>query len=77
MKYLSYSNYSGDHKLFYHHSALGGAIYVNGIIITSIDFDLATVLAQHLSAKFNIKYLGPVCYFLGMKVASPFLGIFV
>ncbi|CAN1152879.1 Retrovirus-related Pol polyprotein from transposon RE1 [Linum perenne] len=60
-----------DHSLFYYNT--GGDIifvlvYVDDIIVTSSRPSLAATLVKHLHARFSIKELGDLHYFLGIEV---------
>ena len=43
-------------------------VYVDDIVITSFDSTLLAHLKTHLSKSFHMKDLGPLMYFLGLKV---------
>ena len=62
-----------DHTCFIHHQTQGRciiiSIYVDAIIITR-DNASGIVQAKHdLKMSFDIKNLGPLCYFLSIEVA--------
>ncbi|XP_073222446.1 uncharacterized protein [Cicer arietinum] len=62
-----------DHSVFYHHSAqrcIYLIVYVDDIVITGSDQQGILQLKQHLSNKFQTKYLGKLRYFLGIEVAQ-------
>jgi hypothetical protein len=52
-------------------------VYVDDILIASSDAVAVTKLKQFLDAQFKLKDLGPVRYFLGLKIARSSQGIFV
>ena len=51
--------------------------YVDDIVITGTYSTLITRLQQHLQASFHMKDLGPLTYFLGLKVHTDSTGIFL
>ena len=52
-------------------------MYVDDIIIASNDELAVQSLKLSLDAKFKLKDLGPLCFFLGLKVARTGRGISV
>lgn len=50
---------------------------MDDIIITGTDSDLIAQLQRQLHDPFHMKDLGPLTYFLGLKVHSSLTGIFV
>ena len=69
-----------DSSLFFHTSASSIVlllVYVDDIIITSIDYGLITKLQQLLHTTFHMKDLGQLTYFLGLEVHHRANGIFV
>ena len=71
----------GDHTLFIKHSASGGItallVYVDNIIMTGNYEKERDNLRKWLMKEFEIKELGLLKYFLGIKVAWSQQGIFV
>ena len=80
MRAQGYTQSNGDATLFFHHGLGGVAIlvvYVDDILITGSDSIEATHLGMALAAKFELKALGPLRYFLGLEFAYSSRGIFV
>jgi hypothetical protein len=81
MVFMGYRQSQRDHTLFIKHSISGGVtiliVYVDDIIITGDDFVERDKLGKRLSAKFEIKELGKLKYFLGIVVAHSEKGIFI
>ncbi|CAA7408973.1 unnamed protein product [Spirodela intermedia] len=81
MKKLNYNPSNADHTLFFKHSSLGGVIvllvYVDDIIITGNDEGEIKNLSNCLAQEFDVKTLGRLKYFLGIKVAHSSKGIFI
>ena len=71
----------GDHTLFIKHSASRGItallVYVDNIIMTGNYEKERNNLRKWLMKEFEIKELGLLKYFLGIKVARSQQGIFV
>ena len=76
-----YKQSQGDHTFFIKHSILGGVIalivYLDDIIVIGNDEKEKNTLKQCLANEFEIKYLGKLKYFLGIKVARSNPGIFI
>ena len=70
---------TADHSVFYHHNSSGQCIYlvvyVDDIVITGSDQDDIQKLKQHLFTHFQIKDLGKLKYFLGIKIAQSSSGV--
>lgn len=68
-----YKKGQGDHKLFIRHPASQGVttiiLYMDDIIVTGNDEKEKDTLKQCLAKEFEIKDLGRLKYFLGIKVA--------
>jgi hypothetical protein len=81
MRSLGYKQSQGDHTLFVKHSGSVGVcvllVYVDDIIVTRDDFAGIANLKQQLVKEFEIKDLGKLKYFLGIKVARSKHGIFI
>ncbi|KAK5825993.1 hypothetical protein PVK06_020890 [Gossypium arboreum] len=81
VKKQGYSQGQADHTMFYRHSQKGRIVviivYVDDIILTGDDVDEIRRLKEHLALEFEIKDLGPLKYFLGMKVARSKKGLVV
>ena len=60
--------------MFFRHSNCGKKVilivYVDDIILTGNNCDELSRLNEYLAIEFEIKDLGPLKYFLGMKVAG-------
>ncbi|WKA00002.1 hypothetical protein VitviT2T_018399 [Vitis vinifera] len=77
---FSFTQSQYDSSLFFHTFALGIVlllVYVDDIIITSIDCGLITKLQQLLHTTFHLKDLGQLTYFLGLEVHHWVSGIFL
>ena len=76
-----YRQSQGDHTLFIHHSATGGEtiliVYVDDIFVMGNDEEGMHKLSKCLISEFEIKDLGWLKYFLGIKVAHSTEGIFI
>ena len=67
-----------DHFVFYKcskQSKIWLLVYVDDIIITGDDTQGIAMLKEFLQKKFNTKDLGPLKYFLGIKIARSSHGI--
>lgn len=51
--------------------------FFDDIIITGDDVSFIIALKKHLQQRFEVRDLGPLCYFLGLKVAYSFGGYLV
>ena len=73
MKNMGYKQSQGDHTLFIKHSDLGRVItflvYIDDIIMTGTDEKERPTLRRCLTNEFEIKELGRLKYFIGIKVA--------
>jgi hypothetical protein len=75
---MEYRHCNGDHTLFYRY--IGNhitilAVYVDDIIITGDDTVEIVRLKEDLSKEFEVKDLGQLRYFLGIKIARSPKGI--
>jgi hypothetical protein len=75
---MEYRHCNGDHTLFYRY--IGNhitilAVYVDDIIITGDDTVEIVRLKEDLSKDFEVKDLGQLRYFLGIKIARSPKGI--
>ena len=80
MRKNGYCQSHSDHTLFVkhkHNKVTALIIYVDYIIITGNDVDEMSKLQGNLSVKFEMKDLGDLKYFLGVKVARSPKGIFL
>ena len=81
MKNMGYMQSQGDHVLFIKHLDLGGVttllVYVDDIIMMGNDEKERQTLRQCLTKEFEIKELGSLKYFLGIKVAHSKQRIFI
>lgn len=64
----SYANYS-LFIYFQHNVFLCVLVYVDGLLVTGNSLDSITKFNEYLSSCFHMKDLGPLKYFLGIKVA--------
>ena len=81
MKEFGYKQSQGDHTLFIKHFVVGGVtallVYVDDIIVTRNDEREKHEVKQRLEKEFEIKEIGKLKYFLGIKVAYSTQGIFI
>ena len=69
----SFTHSKSDYSLFIKKSngqITIAAVYVDDIVLTGTDSNTITALKTHLHSLFSIKDLGPINYFLGMKVTK-------
>ena len=70
---VKYKQEQADHTLFIKHITKGKKailiIYIDNIIVTVDDLQEIDNLKKQLKAKFELKDLGTIRYFLGMEVA--------
>ncbi|KAM1862094.1 hypothetical protein ACFX14_002598 [Malus domestica] len=72
MRRIGYYQSHSDHTLFVKRGSgkvIALMIYVDDMIITGDDLEEMVKLEQNLAAKFEMKSLGDLKYFLGMEVA--------
>ena len=71
---FSMTRSTSDHSIFYHHTSSRQCIYlivyVDDIVITSIDQDGIRKLKQHLFSHFKTKDLEKLKYFLGIEITQ-------
>ena len=76
---VGYVQSEGDHTLFIKHGKEGKVailiVYVDDIVVTRNDEAKIQNLKKHLASSFDIKALGLLSYFLGIKVAYSASGI--
>lgn len=81
MTAMRYKQSQADHTFFVKHSASGGVttllVYVDDIVVTGNDLEGREALRRCLIKEFEIKELGRLKYFLGIKVAHSKHGIFI
>ena len=81
MKNMGYKQSQGNHILFVEHSNFGGVtallVYAEDIIMIGNNEKKRQTLRQCLTKEFEIKELGRLKYFLGIKVAHSKQGIFI
>jgi len=78
MKATGYQQSNADHMLFVKHKDGKVAtliVYVDDMILTGDDFEEMRTLQEYLSAKFKMKDLGQLKYFLSIEVARSKQGI--
>ena len=71
MKAFEYQQSSFDHTLFIKYKdgkLIALIIYVNDMIVTRNDVDERAAFQIYLSYEFDMKDLGPLKYFMGIKV---------
>jgi hypothetical protein len=78
---MGYQQSQEDHTLFIKHFISGRVtiliVYIDDIIITGDDLKERDIIRKRLSAKFEIKELGKLKYFLGIEVTHLEKGIFI
>jgi hypothetical protein len=75
---MGYKQCNGDHTVFYRHSRrqiVVLVVYVDDIILTGDDEEEIKPLKKKLSKEFEVKDLGQLRYFLGIKIARSPKGI--
>ncbi|CAN1263351.1 Retrovirus-related Pol polyprotein from transposon TNT 1-94 [Linum perenne] len=74
---LGFSTSKTDHSLFYTatDSPLFVLVYVDNIIITRASADRVRAIITQLAARFQLKDLGPLHYFLGVQVSRNSMGM--
>ena len=80
MKFFGYTQSNSDHTLFLKHNqgkVTALIIYVDDMIVTGNDPNEILSLQRHLTSKFDMKQLGDLKYFLGIKVSRSKHGIFL
>ncbi|KAL7585123.1 hypothetical protein Lser_V15G44364 [Lactuca serriola] len=80
MLFLGFTQSKSDYSLFFKGSGstyVALLVYVDDILITGSSNTEINLLKQQLSAKFKLKDLGSLGYFLGLEVAKSKEGIFV
>ena len=80
MKKYGFQQSNSDHTLFLKHQSRKVTtliVYVDNMIITSDDKEEISKLQKQLSAKFEMKNLGGLKYFLGIEVSRSKQGIFL
>jgi len=80
MKFIGYTQNNSDHTLFLKHNqdkVTALIIYVDDMIVTGNDPNEILSLERHLASEFDMKQLGDLKYFLGIKVARSKHGIFL
>ena len=75
---MGYTQCNGDHTVFYKHRGTFITImakYVDDIVIIGDDVEEIKCLKENLGKAFELKNLGPLRYFLGIKIARSPKGI--
>ncbi|KAJ8466181.1 hypothetical protein OPV22_028733 [Ensete ventricosum] len=78
--FVGFSNSKSDTYLFLRQlpdNTLYLLVYVDDIIVTSSNSLEVTMLINQLAARFSLKDLGPLTYFLGVESISTSLGLFI
>ena len=79
MKKYGFQQSNSDHTLFLKHQSrkvIALIVYIDDMIITGDDKEEISKLQKQLSAKFEMKNLGGLKYFLGIEVSKSKHGIF-
>ena len=79
MKSIGYKQSNSDHTLFLKHNKeqiITLIVYVDDMIVTRKDFEERKTLQEHLAHEFEMKDLGELKYFLGIKVSRSKKSIF-
>ena len=77
---FSYHQSNSDHTLFLkkqHDEITTFIVYVDDMVVTGNDPEKRKTLQNYLSREFEMKDLGPLKYFLGIKVSRSSEGIFL
>ena len=80
MKSIGYKQSNSDHTLFLKHNKeqiTTLIVYVDDMIVTRKDFEERKTLQEHLAHEFEMKDLGELNYFLGIKVSRSKKSIFL
>ena len=81
MQKYEYHHRQSDHTLFFKHALKGKItvliLYVDDIVVTHKDSEEVSKLKIYLAAKFEIKDLDILRYFLGIEVGRLKWGIFI
>ncbi|RVX09853.1 Retrovirus-related Pol polyprotein from transposon RE1 [Vitis vinifera] len=80
MRVFGYRQTNSDHTLFLkkqHGKITTLIVYVDDMIVTGNDLEERKALQNYLSREFEMKYLGPLKYFLGIEVSRSSEGIFL
>jgi hypothetical protein len=75
---MGYTQCNGDHTVFYKHRGTFitiMAVYVDDIVMTRDDVEEIKCLKENMGRAFEVKDLGPLRYFLGIKIARSPKGI--
>ena len=80
MRASGYRQSNSDHTLFLkkqHGKITTLIVYMDGMVVTGNDPEERKALQNYLSREFEIKYLGPLKYFLGIEASRSSEGIFL
>ncbi|WJZ86543.1 hypothetical protein VitviT2T_005990 [Vitis vinifera] len=80
MRAFGYRQSNSDHTLFLkkqHGKITALIVYVDDMVVTGNDPEERKALQNYLSREFEMKYLGPLKYFLGIEVSRSSEGIFL
>ncbi|RVW13447.1 Retrovirus-related Pol polyprotein from transposon RE1 [Vitis vinifera] len=80
MRAFDYRQSNSDHTLFLkkqHGKITALIVYVDDMVVTGNDPEERKALQNYLSREFEMKYLGPLKYFLGIEVSRSSEGIFL
>ncbi|RVW54499.1 Retrovirus-related Pol polyprotein from transposon RE1 [Vitis vinifera] len=80
MRVFGYRQSNSDHTLFLkkqHGKITALIVYVDDMVVTGNDPKKRKALQNYLSREFEMKYLGPLKYFLGIEVFRSSEGIFL
>lgn len=80
IKSYHFTQSDADNSLFTLHTSshfVAVLLYVDDILITCTDKPLIQTIIQYMSTAFKVKDLGPMKYFLGIKIARSTSGIYI
>ena len=80
LKHIGFEQSKPDYSLYVMHTDKGSVIvviYVDDLIVTGDNVNAIRMLKRQLHSEFDMKDLGELCYFLGIKVVTADDGIWL